>query len=47
VPFVVGEPRPGAGGGGAMAFGETQAAMTGLTLESGAALMGLFLEVTG
>ncbi len=47
VPFVIGEPRPGAGGGGAMAFGETQAAMTGLTLESGAALMGLFLEVTG
>ncbi|NLE21240.1 MAG: cofactor-independent phosphoglycerate mutase [Actinobacteria bacterium] len=47
VPFVISEPLPGAGGGGAMAYGETQAAMTGLLLESGAALMRLFLEATG
>jgi 2,3-bisphosphoglycerate-independent phosphoglycerate mutase len=47
VPFVIGDPLPGAGGGGAMAYGETQAAMTGLIVESGVALMRLFLEATG
>jgi 2,3-bisphosphoglycerate-independent phosphoglycerate mutase len=47
VPFVISDPLPGAGGGGAMAYGETQAAMTGLIVESGAALMRLFLEATG
>ncbi len=47
VPFVISDPLPGAGGGGAMAYGETQAVMTGLIVESGAALMRLFLEATG
>jgi 2,3-bisphosphoglycerate-independent phosphoglycerate mutase len=47
VPFVIGEPLPGAGGGGAMSFGETQAACTGLLVHDGAALMRLFLEATG
>jgi 2,3-bisphosphoglycerate-independent phosphoglycerate mutase len=47
VPFVISDPLPGAGGGGAMAFGETQAAMTGLFVETGTALMRLFLEATG
>jgi 2,3-bisphosphoglycerate-independent phosphoglycerate mutase len=47
VPFVVSEPLPGAGGGGAMAFGESQAAMTGLFVPDGPALMRLFLEATG
>jgi len=47
VPFVIGAPFPGAGGGGAMAFGEGDAAATGLVVPSGAALMRLFLEATG
>ena len=47
VPFVISEPAPGAGGGGAMAYGETQAATTGLHVENGTALMRLFLEATG
>ena len=47
VPFVISEPLPGAGGGGAMAFGESQAAMTGLFVPDGPALMRLFLEATG
>jgi len=47
VPFVISEPRPGSGGGGAMTFGESEAADTGLVVESGVALMRLFLEATG
>lgn len=47
VPFVISEPLPGAGGGGAMAFGESQAAATGLFVADGPALMRLFLESTG
>jgi 2,3-bisphosphoglycerate-independent phosphoglycerate mutase len=47
VPFVISESLPGAGGGGAMGYGETQAAATGLHVDSGAALMRLFLEATG
>ena len=47
VPFAIGASLPGAGGGGAMAYGETQAATTGLVVENGAALMRLFLEATG
>ena len=47
VPFVISEPAPGAGGGGAMAFGESQAALTGLFLDNGPSLMRLFLETTG
>ncbi len=47
VPFVISDPLPGAGGGGAMAYGETQAGMTGLVVDDGAALMRLFLEATG
>jgi 2,3-bisphosphoglycerate-independent phosphoglycerate mutase len=47
VPFVISEPLPGAGGGGAMAFGETDAAATGLLVASGAELMRLFLEASG
>jgi 2,3-bisphosphoglycerate-independent phosphoglycerate mutase len=47
VPFVISDPLPGAGGGGAMAYGETQAATTGLFIENGTALMRLFLEATG
>jgi 2,3-bisphosphoglycerate-independent phosphoglycerate mutase len=47
VPFVISEPLPGAGGGGAMAFGEAQAGMTGLVVDDGKALMRLFLEATG
>jgi 2,3-bisphosphoglycerate-independent phosphoglycerate mutase len=47
VPFAIGESLPGAGGGGAMAYGESQAAMTGLVVENGTALMRLFLEATG
>jgi 2,3-bisphosphoglycerate-independent phosphoglycerate mutase len=47
VPFVISAPRPGAGGGGAMVFGESEAAGTGLVVESGAALMRLYLEATG
>ncbi|HEX5641640.1 MAG TPA: cofactor-independent phosphoglycerate mutase [Thermoleophilia bacterium] len=47
VPFAIGDSLPGAGGGGAMAYGESQAAMTGLVVEDGAALMRLFLEATG
>lgn len=47
VPFVIGEPLPGAGGGGAMSFCEGEAAGTGLVLDDGAALMRLFLEATG
>lgn len=47
VPFVISEPLPGAGGGGAMAYGERQAAATGLYVDSGSRLMRLFLEATG
>ncbi|HZL65556.1 MAG TPA: phosphoglycerate mutase, partial [Thermoleophilia bacterium] len=47
VPFVIGEPLPGSGGGGAMSFGEGEAAATGLVVADGAALMRLFLEATG
>jgi 2,3-bisphosphoglycerate-independent phosphoglycerate mutase len=47
VPFAISDSLPGAGGGGAMSYGESQAAMTGLFVESGAALMRLFLEATG
>ena len=47
VPFAIGDSLPGAGGGGAMAYGESQAAMTGLLVENGTALMRLFLEATG
>jgi 2,3-bisphosphoglycerate-independent phosphoglycerate mutase len=47
VPFVISEPLPGKGGGGAMAFAESQAAMTGLFVPDGPALMRLFLEATG
>jgi 2,3-bisphosphoglycerate-independent phosphoglycerate mutase len=47
VPFVISESLPGAGGGGAMSYGETQAAATGLHVDSGTALMRLFLEATG
>jgi 2,3-bisphosphoglycerate-independent phosphoglycerate mutase len=46
VPFAISEPLPGAGGGGAMSYGETQAAATGLVVGDGAALMRLFLEAT-
>ncbi len=47
VPFVISEPLPGAGGGGAMSFGEHEAASTGLFVPSGPDLMRLFLEATG
>jgi 2,3-bisphosphoglycerate-independent phosphoglycerate mutase len=47
VPFAIGDSLPGAGGGGAMAYGESQAAATGLFVENGTALMRLFLEATG
>ena len=47
VPFVISEPLAGSGGGGAMTFGETDAASTGLLVASGADLMRLFLEATG
>jgi 2,3-bisphosphoglycerate-independent phosphoglycerate mutase len=47
VPFVVSEPAPGLGGGGAMTFGESDAAATGLLVDSGPELMRLFLETTG
>jgi 2,3-bisphosphoglycerate-independent phosphoglycerate mutase len=47
VPFVISEPLPGSGGGGAMNFGETDAAATGLLVANGAELMRLFLEATG
>jgi len=47
VPFVISEPSPGAGGGGAMAFGESQASHTGLFVPDGPSLMRLFLEATG
>ena len=47
VPFVISEPHPGLGGGGAMNFGESDAAATGLSVASGAELMRLFLEATG
>jgi 2,3-bisphosphoglycerate-independent phosphoglycerate mutase len=47
VPFVISEPWPGVGGGGAMSFGESQAALTGLVVDEGPALMRLFLEATG
>ncbi len=47
VPFAISEPLPGLGGGGAMAYGESQAAMTGLLMHDGTALMRLFLEATG
>jgi 2,3-bisphosphoglycerate-independent phosphoglycerate mutase len=47
VPFVISEPLPGSGGGGAMNFGESDAAATGLLVASGVELMRLFLEATG
>jgi 2,3-bisphosphoglycerate-independent phosphoglycerate mutase len=47
VPFVIGASLPGSGGGGAMVFGESEAAATGLLVPSGPALMRLFLEATG
>lgn len=47
VPFVISEPLPGRGGGGAMAFGEAQAATTGLFVPHGPGLMRLFLEASG
>ena len=47
VPFVISEPLPGSGGGGALTFGEADAAATGLLVASGAELMRLFLEATG
>jgi 2,3-bisphosphoglycerate-independent phosphoglycerate mutase len=47
VPFAIGDSLPGAGGGGAMAYGESQAAATGLFVADGTALMRLFLEATG
>jgi 2,3-bisphosphoglycerate-independent phosphoglycerate mutase len=47
VPFVVSAPRPGAGGGGAMAYGESQAALTGLVVHDGPSLLRLFLEASG
>ena len=47
VPFAISESLPGSGGGGAMSFGEGEAAATGLIVEDGAALMRLFLEATG
>jgi len=47
VPFVLSEPPAGVGGRGASAFGEAQAAATGLYVESGPELMTLFLESTG
>ena len=47
VPFVISEPLPGSGGGGAMSFGEGEAAATGLVVASGPDLMRLFLEATG
>jgi 2,3-bisphosphoglycerate-independent phosphoglycerate mutase len=47
VPFAISDSLPGIGGGGAMDYGESQAAMTGLFVENGTALMRLFLEATG
>ena len=47
VPFVISAPLPGSGGGGAMSFGEHEAADTGLFVPSGADLMRLFLKATG
>jgi 2,3-bisphosphoglycerate-independent phosphoglycerate mutase len=47
VPFVISEPSPGVGGGGAMAYGETQASHTGLVVDDGPSLMRLFLEASG
>ncbi len=47
VPFVISEPMPGIGGGGAMAFSESQASHTGLVVDDGPSLMRLFLEATG
>ncbi len=47
VPFAISDSLPGIGGGGAMDYGEAQAAMTGLFVENGTALMRLFLEATG
>ncbi len=47
VPFVISESSPGVGGGGAMAFGESQAARTGLVVADGPSLLRLFLEATG
>jgi 2,3-bisphosphoglycerate-independent phosphoglycerate mutase len=46
VPFVISEPLPGSGGGGAMAYGESDAATTGLNVSDGPALMRLFLQAT-
>lgn len=47
VPFVISEPVPGIGGGGAMSYGESEAAATGLFVPGGPELMRLFLEATG
>jgi 2,3-bisphosphoglycerate-independent phosphoglycerate mutase len=47
VPFAISESLPGSGGGGAMSFGEGEAAATGLVVGGGADLMRLFLEATG
>jgi len=47
VPFVISEPLPGSGGGGAMGYCETDAATTGLFVEDGPQLMRLFLQATG
>jgi 2,3-bisphosphoglycerate-independent phosphoglycerate mutase len=47
VPFVISEPLPGSGGGGAMAYSEPDAATTGLFVEDGPGLMRLFLQATG
>jgi 2,3-bisphosphoglycerate-independent phosphoglycerate mutase len=47
VPFVISDSLPGSGGGGAMSFGEHEAADTGLFVSSGVELMRLFLKATG
>jgi len=48
VPFVVAAPpRSADAGGGALAFGESEAARTGLTVATGPELMRLFLGATG
>ena len=47
VPFAISESLPGSGGGGAMSYGESEAADTGLVVAGGADLMRLFLEATG
>jgi len=48
VPFVIAAPpRPASAGAGALAFGESEAARTGLTVATGPELMRLFLVATG